>query len=190
MPETEAPHRHRAWGVSASPTAPGAGQLPHQGSPAHLGVPQDHKCQKLTEDAPLPFLHKTARLKGSSTRIPQSQHQRRASTNKSPSKAVPRRHLQKNFFSTPCACQRLLKQLSKRLQSGRAIYHSSISPPQIIKAMNQQHSNTSPSHKTPSTQGTETWRPPLAPGTELYLSRDKAERLNPSGLTGLGGMPA
>lgn len=115
VPETEAPHRHRAWGISASPTAPGAGQPPYQGCLAHLGAPLDHKCQKLTEDATLPFLHKTARLKGSSTRIPYSQHwhQRRASTNKFPSKAVPRRHLPKNLFSTPCACRRLLKQLSR-----------------------------------------------------------------------------
>lgn len=73
---------------------------------------------KLTEDATLQFLYKTSRLKDSykstsGTKTPYSQCQRefRASTNKFSSKAIPRRHLQKNLFSAPCARQRLLKQL-------------------------------------------------------------------------------
>ena len=90
---------------------------------------------KLTEDDILLFLYKTSRLKGSyeslsdsKTAYSQSQHEFRASTNKFPSKAIPRRHLQKNFFSTPCARQRLLKQLSQdHSLTGHSIITSSLS---------------------------------------------------------------
>lgn len=62
------------------------------------------------------------------------------------------------------------------LQSGRLLYHSSISFPAIIKGTEQECSNWSSALSTPSTQhpGTETWGPPLPPATVLYLSRDKA----------------
>lgn len=164
----------KSWGVNASPTAPKAEKMPYKSWLKHSSGPKNMVLEmpKLTGDATLQFLYKTSRLKRSyksisDTRIPHSQRQGefRASTNKFPSKAIPRRHLQKNLFSTPYARQRLLKQLSQdRSLAGHFIIASSL----FLRSSRVWNSNrVIHPHVTKypvfSIQGGETWRPLLPP---------------------------
>lgn len=163
----------KTWGVNASPTAPKAEMMPYKNWLKHSSGEKSMALEmpKLTEDATLLFLYKKSRLKGSylsmsDSKIPYSQYQRefRASTNKFPSKAIPRRHLQKNL-STPYACQRLLKQLS---QDHSLTGHFITASPLFLRPSRVWNSNTViRTHVTKypvfSIQGGETWRPPLPP---------------------------
>lgn len=108
---------------------------------------------KLAQNGTLQFLYETTRIKGTAdTKIPYClcQHEFRARTDKFPSKAILRRHLQKHF-GTSCAHQSLLKRLAQVCKpAGHTITFTSL--PHIIKGMTQEHSNTNPGHEVPRIQ--------------------------------------
>lgn len=138
----------KTWGVTAIPSAPKAEEMLYQNWLVILSSGENStapEIPKLPQDATLQFLYETSRIKGmADTEIPYSQlqHEFRARTDTSPSKAIPRRHPQKHF-SISSARQSLLKQ---RAQVCRAAGHTIRAPPLLLTSPGtQEHKSRSQS---------------------------------------------